>query len=66
MQVCQLSRGDEDLKVYVTETVPMVVFSFFSSPLAFTLIKIPVSPFTAPSTLHLSLFLSLSLFLLFF
>ena len=43
MQVCQPSGGDdEDLKVYVTETVPMVVFSFFSSPLAFTLIKILV------------------------
>ena len=52
MQVCQPSGGDdEDLKMYVTETIPMVVFSFFSSPLSFTLIKMPVSqPLSFPPT----------------
>lgn len=57
-QVCQPSGGDdEDLKMYVTETIPMVVFSFFSSPLSFTLIKMPVSqPLSFPPT---SFYLSL-------
>ena len=57
-QVCKPSGGDdEDLKMYVTETIPMVVFSFFSSPLSFTLIKMPVSqPLSFPPT---SFYLSL-------
>ena len=56
-QVCKPSGGDdEDLKMYVTETIPMVVFSFFSSPLSFTLIKMPVSqpPSFPPTSFYLS------------
>jgi len=42
--------------VYVTETIPLVVFSFFHSRLSLTLIKVPVSPTLPPPSLHHSFF----------
>ncbi len=46
-QVCQCTAFDE-LCTYVTETIPLVVFNYFNSSLALTLLKVQYRGIDAP------------------